>query len=142
MAAGVGPSSTVARQTPVRKHVAGSGALSRNLRPTRLGGFFSTPSRQVREFGPLTRHPLSACAFAPTPRGDDTTCDYRGSLITQRNRVSFSFKSPQPTVVVAGTNDRQRPMIGTQGRPRWGKRQFIIRRSLLINREPSISSGR
>lgn len=40
MAAGVGPSSTVARQTPVRKHVAGgSNALSRNLHPTSTDGF-------------------------------------------------------------------------------------------------------
>jgi len=57
MAAGVGPSSTVARQTPVRKHVVGGSgrALARDLHPLRhpaMDGFLlpslSFKSRRVR----------------------------------------------------------------------------------------------
>lgn len=74
MAAGVGPSSTVARQTPVRKHV--NGGSTRALAPTSshrrpTGRIFFQPSRQrVREFGPLIRHPRSR-ALSRTPTGMD-----------------------------------------------------------------------
>lgn len=69
MAAGVSPSSTVARQTPVRKHVtSGSNAFSRNLHPTSTDRFlfFSTAtSSRVRAADPP---PPSSCTFVH-PRG-------------------------------------------------------------------------
>lgn len=53
MAAGVGPSSTVARQTPVRKHVAGdSDALIRAT--TRIPDGFFSPST-TKSFESLDR---------------------------------------------------------------------------------------
>lgn len=59
MAAGVGPSSTVARQTPVRKHVAGdSDALIRATARIPDGFFLSSSTaKSFKEFGLLIRHP-------------------------------------------------------------------------------------
>jgi len=71
MAAGVGPSSTVARQTPVRKHVVGGSgrALARDLHPLpAMDGFLSQASRQrVQEFGPP---PRALSRILPHTEGD------------------------------------------------------------------------
>lgn len=103
MAAGVGPSSTVARQTPVRKHVAGSDALSRNLHPTSRRIFFNPleTSSRVRAADPS---PLVAARFCThTPGGMILRVTIVGAWLLDATEFFFLFflkKLQQPTVVV------------------------------------------
>jgi hypothetical protein len=97
MAAGVGPSSTVARQTPVRKHVVGGSGrvLARDLHPfpamDRISfASLSTTSSRVRAAAPIVAH-------SPAHRG--------GCTVT----MSFSATSREtffPEEIVARTSER------------------------------------
>lgn len=129
MAAGVGPSSTVARQTPVRKHV--NGGSTRALAPTSshrrpTGRIFFQPSRQrVREFGPLIRHPRSR-ALSRTPTGMDVvlpvTIVGAGFCPGERRDVEVFFF---PEKKIRGSDE---PRRGTTERTWTGKQRSIIKR--------------